>query len=1027
MNQFLSKTYFLALLGMLIFSAGVIQVNAQEVKPVKADATVITVSSSTVKKDDRPKPIKEVLPDAQKIDGLITLYRKKEKLYAEIKSSNLNTDYLIAIAIAKGSGWNAIGGYTLQDSDEDWLWQFRKVNESIQIVRRNIRFKADSGTPEAKAVEVAYSDSILYSLPILATGDGGGDVIDMASVFMSDLPKLGRDIGGSFARDRSTWGEVKGFPNNIEFRVVATYSVYHSYSASYDSPDASSVGVTIHYSVSKLPSTGYTSRLADNRIGYFTTTHKNFSRNEKDEHLVRYINRWNIQKADASATLSPPKKPIVFWIEKTVPFKYRHAVREGILEWNKAFEKIGVVNAIEVRQQSDSDHWDAEDINYNTIRWITSDAKFAMGPSHVNPLTGEILDADIIIDAGFIDHWKDRFDHFIADLIPPESDKKNDIASIFRQRQKERENAKNTVSHCGLNGCFCNDAQNKATQIALASLAVSLIDEDTDDAADAEKEEETDKEKEDNKNDEKSDEKTDDKSGDKSDDKSDETKDSEKKDGEKKEEKESDKKSDKDDKKSDKKDAEKDGNKKDSNKDDSEKENEKKENSDTKKEEKKDGKKDTKKLSKQEQEKAMAEKLERIILAGVKDLVMHEVGHTLGLRHNFKASSWLTLEEINKPDRSKEFGIAGSVMDYLPINVAPKGQPQGDYFMSTLGPYDYLAIEYGYKIISGGTDGELKELQKIAARQAESGRNFATDEDIIATDTDPLTSTRDLGSNPLDYAKTATERYEKLLPELLDRAVKEGNSYKDAGRFFRLLIFDRASANYVLSRNIAGLYVNRDYRGDPNGRPPIQVVDAKTQRDSLDYICKTIFAANSFKVPYDVYNQFGEEKWLHWNYEIYGSQTWTLSELILLVRRYILSQLLDPQTLKRLEETQLRVAEGGDVYTVDELFATLTDTIFKELETIKEGEFTSRKPAIGLLQRMLQNYYFDILSLYSLGELPPLSSQAIARQQLTSLSSNIQVLLTGKAKLDTATRTHLLSLQERIRKVLDANLIRFYP
>jgi hypothetical protein len=385
------------------------------------------------------------------------------------------------------------------------------------------------------------------------------------------------------------------------------------------------------------------------------------------------------------------------------------------------------------------------------------------------------------------------------------------------------------------------------------------------------------------------------------------------------------------------------------------------------------------------------------------------------------------LEEINKPDRSKEFGIAGSVMDYLPINVAPKGQPQGDYFMSTLGPYDYLAIEYGYKIISGGTDGELKELQKIAARQAESGRNFATDEDIIVTDTDPLTSVHDLGSNPLDYAKSATARYEQLLPELLDRSVKEGGSYKDVERFFGLLIADRAVANYGLARNVAGLYVNRDHRGDPKGRPPIQVVDAKTQRDSLDYICKTILAADSFKIPHEVYNQFGEEKWLHWNYAIYGSQTWTLSEMILLVRDFILYQLLNPWTLERLEETQLRVADDEDVYTIDELFETLTETIFKELETIKEGEFTARKPAIVLTQRMLQNYYFEILSQYSLGRLRPLSSQSVARQQLTSLSSNIQALLTGKAKLDTASRTHLLSLQERIRKVLDADIIRSRP
>ncbi|MDR1963507.1 MAG: zinc-dependent metalloprotease [Planctomycetaceae bacterium] len=991
MNKFQQIFTFFAILGFLIFSTGVARiVVAQEVKPAKPESVSDSATSaSSTKKEDRPKPIKDVLPDAQKIDGLITMYRKKEKLYAEIKGSNLSTDYLIAMAIAKGSGWNAIGGYTLQESDEDWLWQFRKVNDSIQVVRRNIRFKADSGTPEAKAVDVAYSDSILYSLPILAIGDGGGDVIDMAAIFMADLPKLGRDIGGSFARDRSTWGEVKGFSNNMEFRVVATYSAYRSYSSDDASPDASSVGVTIHYSVSKLPSTGYSPRLADNRIGYFTTTHKNFSRNEKDDHLVRSINRWNLQKADSSATLSPPKKPIVFWIEKTVPFKYRHAVREGISEWNKAFEKIGIVNAIEVRQQSDSDTWDAEDINYNTIRWITSDAGFAMGPSHVNPLTGEILDADIIIDAGFIDYWKERFDYFIADLIPSEPDKTSDIATIFQRRHQEQE--QHAGSHSCLNGCFCTYSKNKATQIALASLAVSLRDEE-----EPKEEEKIDEKDEKEEKEEKKDEKSDETKESGNSEKTDEKADSEKKD------------------------------ETDETKNNAEKKKEEKK-EDGKKEEKKDEKKEDKKSSKSKKEKEMAEKLEQIIIAGVKDLVMHEVGHTLGLRHNFKASSWLTLEEINKPDRSKEFGIAGSVMDYLPINVAPKGQPQGDYFMATLGPYDYLAIEYGYKILSGGTEGELKELQKIAARQAESGRNFATDEDIIVTDCDPLTSTRDLGSNPLDYAKTATARYEQLLPELLDRSVKEGGSYKDVGRFFMLLLFDRVSANLVLSRNVSGLYVNRDHRGDPNGRPPFQVVDAKTQRESLEYICQTILASDSFKIPHDVYNKFGEEKWLHWGYQIYGSRTWNLNELILSVRRSVLLQLLDPWALERLEEMPLRVAEGDDVYTIDELFETLTGAIFRELETIKEGEFTARKPAIGLTQRALQNYYFDILSRYSLGELSPVSSQSIARQQLTSLSSNIQALLTGKVKLDSASRTHLWSLQERIRKVLDADIIRRRP
>ncbi|MDR1486067.1 MAG: zinc-dependent metalloprotease [Planctomycetaceae bacterium] len=102
------------------------------------------------------------------------------------------------------------------------------------------------------------------------------------------------------------------------------------------------------------------------------------------------------------------------------------------------------------------------------------------------------------------------------------------------------------------------------------------------------------------------------------------------------------------------------------------------------------------KSKKSELQKKLDKVFDRFVLEGVKDIVMHEIGHTRGLRHNFKASNWLTLDEINNPQRSKEYRIASSVMDYLLVNIAPKGKPQGDYFMTTLGPYDYLVIEYGY-------------------------------------------------------------------------------------------------------------------------------------------------------------------------------------------------------------------------------------------------------------------------------------------------------------------------------------------
>ena len=116
-------------------------------------------------------------------------------------------------------------------------------------------------------------------------------------------------------------------------------------------PDRTGKLIRLHYSISALPSTGYKPRVADARIGFFTTTYRDIGDASADTQWVRYINRWHLEKADPKLKLSPPKEPIVFYMEHTIPVRYRRWVREGILEWNKAYEQVGIINAMEVRQQ----------------------------------------------------------------------------------------------------------------------------------------------------------------------------------------------------------------------------------------------------------------------------------------------------------------------------------------------------------------------------------------------------------------------------------------------------------------------------------------------------------------------------------------------------------------------------------------------------------------------------------------------------------------------------------------------------
>ncbi|HEY6564380.1 MAG TPA: zinc-dependent metalloprotease, partial [Pirellulaceae bacterium] len=376
---------------------------------------------------------------------------------------------------------------------------------------------------------------------------------------------------------------------------------------------------------------------------------------------------------------------ITFWMDKNIPPRYRASVQAGILEWNKAFEKIGFRNAIGVRWQNDSDEFDPEDINYCTFRWITTPYTFAMSGLRADPLTGEMIDGDVIFDASWIQAWKDDYALMMGTPYPaaqgsearslmpdgrvlalgrilspimaakygyglPLANPRNPRSSHIVGHGDGREVLSVVPSSAnplqialarrmaagGHAQCQC--ALAKRQEYALAAMALSNSGPSASSDADAGKD---------------------------------------------------------DGKKS----------------------------------------KDEVKLP------------ENFIGQAIKEVVMHEVGHSLGLRHNFRASSIHSLAEINDPNFTAEHGMVGSVMDYNPLNIARKGQKQGDFAQTTIGPYDYWAIEYAYKPIQGD---EEAELRKIAARSPQGDLTFATDEDLSLSN-DPLVNTYDLGDDPLAF------------------------------------------------------------------------------------------------------------------------------------------------------------------------------------------------------------------------------------------------------------------------------------
>lgn len=830
------------------------------------------------------------------------LHYKDQQILVEIPPAHLNQNFIVVTSIARGiSTMPVLGGMSWNFGD-DAVWSFAKVGEKLHVLRRNARFRANPGSPEANAVKLAYSDSVLYALPILTTSPSGGMLVDMTRIFMSDDENIGRSIGMAFAPDRSTLAKVEAYPQNVEIEVAAVYAGGRDFETVADSRGAQ---VNVHYSISRLPGNDYRPRVADDRVGYFLTVLKDFSDKKDDEHFVRYINRWNLQKADPSAKLSPPKEPIIFYMEKTVPINLRPYVRAGIEEWNKAFEKLGYSNAIEVRQQRDDDSWDPEDVRYNTFRWITANAGFAMGPSRVNPFTGQILDADIIFDADFMTHWKQQYETFTV----------SDAAALMGQPAEPGDTAFGALlkqDHVHGAGRLCDYCNGMQQQMGFAA-AILMARGDV---------------------------------------------------------------------------------------------------------------------------MAPGQGLpDDLIAQGLKEVVMHEVGHTLGLRHNFKASSWKTLSEIDDPVKSVAEGTVGSVMDYNPTNIAPKGAKQGLYFPQTIGPYDYWAIEYGYKQISGD---ETAELKKIASRGAEPGLDYATDEDTFGID--PLVNRFDFGKDPLEFARRQTKNSAELWSKVVERAVADGDGYQRARQAFSLLLSEYWRTLAFVARFPGGVYVHRDHKGDPNGRIPYRPVEAARQREAMKLLTESAFNLPPLPPP-DVLNALASTRWSHWGLREPRTIDYPLHNQIELMQSQILSQVLSTSTLARLHDNEAKMAADADTYTLAEHLRLLVDSIFSEWrEPPKAGEYSNRKPYISSLRRNLQrNALKRLTSLVvsspssaasivillggSSGGVPE-DARTLVRMYLADMDKQIAALLGAQdVKLDDYTRAHLLDSQERIRKVLQAQVV----
>ncbi|MEC7598433.1 MAG: zinc-dependent metalloprotease, partial [Planctomycetota bacterium] len=372
--------------------------------PSKADSGPSKSSNSSV------KPYDEVITeDAETQAGLFIVHQLDGKVFYEIPTEKLNKDMLWVTSLEQTQAGFSYAGMPV--GDRVVRWELRGEKVLLRDVKYSIR--AEIEDPITDAVRATSVAPIVKVFSVDAWGPDQRPVINVTSLFKSDVTEFSAKrllSAGNMDTNRSFIEEVKSFPENINVEVLATYSLSSSSSSIFGGrggndirrdPTQSSITAVLHHSMRQLPEDPMTPRVFDPRVGFFTVGFQDFA-DDSDHQVesVRYITRWRVEKSDPEAEVSEVVKPIVFYVGRGVPEKWKPYVKKGIEMWQPAFEEAGFKNAIigKLAPSANEDpDWDPEDSRISTIRWLPSMTENAFGPHVHDPRTGEILEADVRI------------------------------------------------------------------------------------------------------------------------------------------------------------------------------------------------------------------------------------------------------------------------------------------------------------------------------------------------------------------------------------------------------------------------------------------------------------------------------------------------------------------------------------------------------------------------------------------------------------------------------------------------------
>ncbi len=617
---------------------------------------------STVESPAPSSPYKKMTGrDSLAMSGVMNVIQKEDTVLLELPTRLLGKQFLVSNKLQQvprelnESSANKGINYANQVVRFEW----DKKSNTVKIHQQRLTPEVPEGSRLARSVADNYIDPIIASLKVECVSPDSSSVIFKINDFFNGKKNVFNDvfndinIGTSPVAELSRIVSIKAYERSVVALSELTTTVREGLSKV-------NVTVVVSTAICLLPDEPMARRREDWRVGYFSTPATIYNDQQQKVEHTRYITRWRLEPSDTAAymrgELTEPVKPIKFYIGDAVPEHLRPYIVEGILDWNRAFEKAGFKNAVQAIIPHDTLDVDGDDIHYSVLTYAASEKANAMGPSTIDPRTGEILEADII--------WWHNVQSLISEWIIVQTG-----AVDPRARSLE--------------------------------LPIELIGD------------------------------------------------------------------------------------------------------------------------------------------AVRFVACHEVGHSLGLRHNMMASAAYPTDSLRSASfTSRMGGTSASIMDYARFNYVAQPGDGVKVMSPNIGPYDFMAIEWGYRWYPAGTDEEKVLAEFIAKHKGIEYRYSETQSQRSAID--PRALSEDLGDDPVKSARLGIENLKRIMPNLVEwtRNNKAGQNYDEAANLYSAIIYQWNLFHYHVMANIGGIYIDRptiEWIDNPE-KSAYTFVEKERQREAVQFL-----------------------------------------------------------------------------------------------------------------------------------------------------------------------------------------------